>query len=296
MKKKFLIGRFRLHRITWLAIIGIIIVITSYIALMLVDAPKSSILTRTEEDRRVFSIGTLEDIGKNFTVRQFEFDFTLKSKTDAIGSSEVWIQNGDSPLNGTLIFLLPCDAIPYPTLDTFFLNVSYRPYGNIVYMPIIMNANQFDYFTVFFNWDSFSKEIGFDKYAFNVEGRAYHYLMDNEGIPFHPLLQTDSAGNLYNMPIGVGVMLGNDYALSESCPSITQKFAGSNMWNLQKKTNTFQISGTYENQISRSNYIMLMQIFPFIASGIIISLLVKLLYDDVKGKRKSNLNWIESDY
>lgn len=228
-------------------------------------------------------------------MKKFDFDLTLKSKTDAIGSSEVWIQNGDSPLNSTLIFVLPCNAIPYPILDTFLLNISYRPYGNIVYMPISMDADQFDYFTVYFNWDSFSKESGFDKYTFNVEGRAIHYLMENEGIPFHPLLQTDSAGNLYNIPIGVGVILGNDYTLSESVPSISQKFAGSNIGELQQKTNTFQITGTYENSISRSNYQMLMRIIPFILGGIF-SFLFKLLYDDIKRKRKSNLNWIEPDY
>lgn len=60
MKKKFHINWFRLHKSTLRVITGIIIVILSYIALIWVDAPKSAIFTKAEEDRRIFAIGTLK--------------------------------------------------------------------------------------------------------------------------------------------------------------------------------------------------------------------------------------------
>ena len=276
-----------------LLVLVVIVLVVVYIALLFADVPRSSKLTYEEEDKRVFSIGTLEDIRNNFTVRWMNFEFSYIIERQARGLAEVSIGSSEKRLNLTLIFILPFDADVYYPPNLTILS---RPYAKIAYVPVFVDESSTSkIITLDFTWQSFSRSTGLNRFSFDIEGRAFHYLFDSENYTFHPLYQTNLDAVYGEIPVRIRVSLseGHEYSLAEFHPSAVEDFESEARWLKMAPWLSFRVTGLYEDRAARFSYDVVLRIFPFIA-GAVTSLFLREIYEYVKSTKKDY--WTPVDY
>lgn len=245
-----------------------------------IDVPHSSSFTLEQENQRITSIGTLEKTQYlENRILSISLYFSDIEKTQAIVDVDINIKVEEEEIfNTTFIFILPYDVeLYYPE----GLEIESKPYAKVVYYPFsIDNQTSLKTCYVRFLWPSFSKNIGFGKWAFDIDCNPFHFLFDEEGEDFISLNPTSSS-NFYWLPIKTEVSLSNELSLVDFHPGTDQNFERSVTWIELEPWFSSHVTGIYESKGDRSLLQSIDKLLFFLLGGFA-SLFLKEIYSLVK--------------
>jgi hypothetical protein len=238
--------------------------LTIYIGFMSVDFPKTSAFPVEQENQRIFSIGTLESIPNiEGTILSIDMQFSDISKTGAIVSIDVniYVQK-DEVFESTFIFILPNDVeLNYPGN----LEVKNKTYAKIVYFPFtINNSTSLGTCSIQIFWPSFSRNVSFGKWSFEIDRRPFHFLFVEDGETFVPLISNSSyLGYWLKMKTNVSINKA-DYSISDFQPGTDIYSENSVTWQELDAWFSSYVTGMYESSGERLALSSLEKILVFL--------------------------------
>lgn len=225
------------------------VTLTIHLSFIFVDIPKISAFSVEQENRRTFSIGTLENI-PNVEAKILSIDmlFSKISRTEAIVDINVNIYVlKEEVFESTFIFILPYNVeLNYPD----YLEVKNKTYAKIVYFPFtIDNTTSLGICSIQVLWPSFSKDVGFGKWSFDIDRKPFHFLFVEEGETFFPLIPNSSSSLSYWLKMKTNVSLGKgDYSISDFNPGTDIHFQDSITWQELNAWFSSHVTGMYESK------------------------------------------------
>jgi len=263
-----------------------LITVTFLAIVLMLDKPSHFRLTSEEEDIRLFSVGTLENVSrKDFRFLKIQLDFQDIIESQANVEVLLYLEKMvTGKFETTFILILPFDAeIYYPPN----LTILDKSYAKIVYFPfLIEETEEAKLQELDFIWASFSKRISMHRWTFDIDGRAFHYLFDDEGETFYALVPRSLNSSEDWLPLKINVNTKDgDYSFIDFHPGTEEHFEDSVSWIETAFIFDFHMSGTYQDDSARFEYHSSVRVAIFVA-GAVSSLVVREMYEIMKEQRK----------
>lgn len=275
-----------------LIVLLLVCVIGFYTYLLSIKAAKPIIISHGDKEKRILSVGTLEDLTNKSSVRHVSFNFARVARGEASCSFEVAFEEPSGTVNGTLVFVLPCDADVYYPEN---LTIQEKSYAKVVYYPVAMQANtSIKYFFIGFSWPTFSFSTGYGEWWFDIEWKSFSHLLDADfartGDVFYPLL----GGISDDFPVIIHVSLESGYTLKDHHPNAQEDYENEVKWVIVSPWLGSYVTGNYVNNSEKSQFDSLIAFYPFVAGGVT-TLLAKEAYKLVKERKKKSMD-VDFDY
>lgn len=223
-------------------------------------------------------MGTLEEVPNiQNMISLIEVEFSGINENKAIVDFDVnLIVPKEEIFNSTFIFILPFDA-EINNLEN--LEIESKLYAKVVYYPVtIDNQTSIGYCSIRAFLPTFSKSIGFGKFAFDVDCRAFHFLFDNDGESFYPLPVGSSENpNWLRMKTWINIEDGK-YSITDFHPGTNEHFENSVTWLNYERIFSTHVAGEYLNFETRFSFESFKVVLIFVL-GSFSSLLLKKIFE-----------------